>query len=149
MGMHGKMPVGQVYQSLNIWQVPNLPLEKLWILSCIFGCIFQIKSILFNSSFWVGIGKLIHFETKAQSFCSLLILLMGGWRHFVDSDISWTLFFKMSTKCHPKRGHFCPRDVTKSVREMSPLLSTRSCPLCPRDVCHPLMGYICISSFNP
>ena len=55
----------------------------------------------------------------------------------------------MSTKCHPKnvrekspkkrtsRGHFCPRDVAKSVHEMSPFLSMRCHLLCPRDVCHP------------
>ena len=47
---------------------------------------------------------------------------------------------KMSTKCHPKRtsrGQKCPRNVTKSVHEVSPLLSTRCHLLCPWDVCHP------------
>ena len=41
----------------------------------------------------------------------------------------------MSTKIHPKRGLL----VDKSVHEKSPLLSTRSHLLCPRDFCHPHM----------
>ena len=41
---------------------------------------------------------------------------------------------KKSTKCHLKRGLL----VDKSVHEKSPLLSTRSHLLCPRDVCHPI-----------
>ena len=48
-----------------------------------------------------------------------------GWRHFVDNDISWTLFIKMGdiswtffegdfpwTFLVTSRGHFCPRNVT-------------------------------------
>ena len=46
-----------------------------------------------------------------------------GWRHFVDNDISWTLFFKMGdfswtfpkgdfswTLLMTSRGQFCPRE---------------------------------------
>ena len=49
----------------------------------------------------------------------------------------------MSTKCHPKRGHF----VDKSVHEMSPLLSTRCHQLCPRNVCHPFLGDVADRQF--
>ena len=36
-------------------------------------------------------------------------------------DISWT---KLSTRCHQK----CPRNVTPSVHEMSPIMSTKCLP---------------------
>ena len=63
----------------------------------------------------------------------------------------------MSTRIHPKNvhenspkkrtslGQKCQQDFTKSVHEMSPLLSTRSHLLCPWDVCHPKSRHYCYS----
>ena len=31
----------------------------------------------------------------SNTYFQLNITFLSGWRHFVDSDISWTLFFKM------------------------------------------------------
>ena len=52
-----------------------------------------------------------------------------GRRHFVDiiGDISWT---KGVTSC----GHFWRHFVDKNVHEMSPKVSTRCHPFCPRNV---------------
>ena len=43
---------------------------------------------------------------------------------------------EMSSKKRTSRGQKCPRNVTKSVHDMSPLLSMRCHLLCPQDVCH-------------
>ena len=59
-------------------------------------------------------------ESKDFNIC----LFVMEWRHFVDNDISWTLFFKMGdfswtlsrvTSCGhflvTSHGRFCPREV--------------------------------------
>ena len=61
-----------------------------------FGYVLSLKNKVFCRT-----NNQIHFPIDKGLQCSAKLVLINslaentGWRHFVDSDISWTLFFKV------------------------------------------------------
>ena len=67
-----------------------------------FSCTFASESVakfLTCTFLWIRGHQLAHYFgcTKAKWFqeAMVFIIIFTGWKHFVDSDISWALFSKM------------------------------------------------------